>query len=1746
MKTKRFWAILLTLSMMFSVANSALAEVGNPTTAESTYLVDNFTARPKISLVYMQPKADYSGSGFAYEETTAPSNMAAGDTFYVGVKYENFQQYKTVGTGNNGLFSFSASILFNKNIVVPEPTLLDGAGVSINDDWESVINSAGGGDVYADSLKERINVTGSYFKKNGFTYAGFATDAVMFKDPAAGDNQGIDNAKLIGLATSYASSTATPSWKDDSFITAIYEFRLKSVPAAGTKLFDILAKPTDLTISFGVGGATANYKYGNGLDADLAGFTDLDVSALDLFPADQETLTSIAVAGAPTLSYVAGDKFDPTVSSGTSLSVTPTTSEGEQAAISPTKTDYKGLKFYVAAADNLGDDMSTATEISTSTQFTVADHNDKYVYVAYTVGGVTKAQCLGQLEVVAKSVSKLEIKPTSSGDVAFGQGSYYTTTKVTDVLTRTTDPEKLTVKITYNNTDTEDVAYADFTSKGLALAKVGAESKLVAVSATDTFAEGVNTFYVVQTGNIGKTLAEITDTNLKPAITTTSVTKDTIVIKSIANAKLAYATAEDTAGDKKNVIDFSTADITTYSKSVGDHDNTNTTQKVSALGTDKLIFYVGTSNVPTENAYGDGSGKTTITSGTTTYTSDLKNKYVFVVPADDTAATPVLVGQLKDRAISTSTTDIGTGYTVTGITTNANTQYGDKLGNGAKIAVKYDNGDTKELSYNDFATEGITMKIVDKDGNVLVGDTDTVSSNTVLTPAMSGGFVQFFYNGTKIGGTSTALTVKKKTVGYSSKANFSVATPYIEKEYDGTTKLAEGDEAKVAFKIDEDDLIDDDLKGGKLDITGVTYSYNSKNVADADAIVASETTPATGTTAGSFGVSGSTDDVNKFNANYTLEPLTANTTVYEHYNVKITAKELTVDGSKLTIPSIEVQSEKADVEKTITNPLQLTTVNSNIISITDGTTKKTDDVKLTYKYKYAANDVQTPSEKNTDGTYKADKDVEITGTGANGAYVITGDDSGNYDVTNLSITGAKGTVENKKLNTITINTAPTKATYTYPDTKLDLTGIKFNLNYEGATTPTVIDLTQFLTDGGIIRVTDAADQSQIITADNATGKISLPYGETTLNITYGGKNTITKVTTNKKPIKLSEITFAASKVYGQDDAAATKTATPPTGAIEAADADAVQFTFDAKFADESAGENKNVTISNVKLVKKGEGTTDPSVNYVIVKDNGDPIAETDTTTIDTGVISQGAQTAPAKPTVKVDSATNNIIVEGPLGENIEYSIDGGQTWQSDVTFTGLTKGTNYTVQARVKATADGNYAPSEPTASEPVTTFKYYVAVYKKNAKEGSEPAYKVYTNTTSAASKADLNALLPKKISNLKEFYTDAPATIKVEYPYTLAAENVLYYTTSGGGGGGSGSSVTITLDKTSVSGEVGDSEKVTATIKGSTATPKWTSSNEKVATVDQNGNITFVGEGKATVKINVSGTVKSVAVTVTAAKATPVPTVEPTVEPTDKPSEPDTPIIDVNYTKPYASGYEDDTFRPENKITRAELAAMIARLSYGDDLPDGAYVSSFPDIEADAWFNKYVGYLEDKNVLNGYEDGTFRPYDTVTRGEISTVIARAQRYELIPYSGIFADVTDSDWAKDYIQTLASQGIISGYEDGTFGPYSPLSRAEAVTIINNVLAPSTPIVTFTPNDIAGHWAEANIILAVNERMLGGTWSEDLNPVEIPTPEATEAPAEEEAPAPEATEAPAEEVVPEGELDPTVKDEPAVPVNPEA
>ena len=889
--------------------------------------------------------------------------------------------------------------------------------------------------------------------------------------------------------------------------------------------------------------------------------------------------------------------------------------------------------------------------------------------------------------------------------------------------------------------------------------------------------------------------------------------------------------------------------------------------------------------------------------------------------------------------------------------------------------------------------------------------------------------------------SSAKITVAAKTVYYT------VSDATITKVYDGGLTIpADQTLPTISIKDSATAFVGTD----SYTVTG-TFAYTDKNVGTDKKIKLTTTLPETN---GKYTFAPDTD---KINADGTLK--TAAT---------ITAKTLTVNADAIKVPAVKA-NPNATADVTADSSLVLTKDNSSIV--------EGDNVTLPFTYKYAANDVKTP------GT----PDVEVT------EKALTGTDAANYSFTPATVI-VKGSVTQDAMSDIEV-TGPDNVTYTYPDLKPNFSGLVVNAVYGTGASATKAPVTNY-------KLLDKA-------GNEFNDEAKLPYGDTTITVSYTeGSVTKTKtitLTAKKKPIKLSEIQFEASKAYGDDNVNAS--ATLPTGAIEAADADKVKLTFKAEFATpEQVGDAQKVTFSDFKFAKVGEGTEDVSGNYVLVNDEGTEIAA-DKTVEGTGKITQGTQVAPVAPTVSVNQKTNNIVVAGPLGDNIEYSIN-GTDWQTGTTFTGLENGKAYTVSARYKATET---LAASPASTADATTYKNHLVVYKVNT--STSPLAEIYTNETSATSDNDINTkILTAKPSKFKAYFTDLAGKTAITYPFTLSTETTLYMSqTAGGGGGGGGRSVSIKLDKDTVSGVVGDKIKVTATVTGSTAKPTWTSSNEDVATVDENGNITLVGKGTATVKVKVNGVVKNIPVTVKEATATPTPV--PTVKPTEAP------VINTEYTKPYASGYDDGSFLPNNNITRGELAAMIARLSYGDDLPDGMYQASFPDVDSDAWFNKYIGYLEDKDVLSGYEDGTFRPMDTITRGEISAVIARAQRYDLISYNGIFTDVTENDWAKDYIETLADKNIVSGYEDGTFGPYSPLTRAEAVAIINRVLVESTPIVTFTPNDIAGHWAEADILLAVNERMVGANAVvPTVKPEETVAPETTVKP--EETVAPEKTTAP--------------------------
>lgn len=887
------------------------------------------------------------------------------------------------------------------------------------------------------------------------------------------------------------------------------------------------------------------------------------------------------------------------------------------------------------------------------------------------------------------------------------------------------------------------------------------------------------------------------------------------------------------------------------------------------------------------------------------------------------------------------------------------------------------------------------------------------------------------------------LTSSAKITVAAKTVYYTVSDATITKVYDGGLTIpADQTLPTISIKDSATAFVGTD----SYTVTG-TFAYTDKNVGTDKKIKLTTTLPETN---GKYTFAPDTD---KINADGTLK--TAAT---------ITAKALTLNAGVITGFSTKADpNATADVTKD--GSLVLTTANSNLV---DG-----DNVTVPYTYTFAKDDVKTAGN---------DKNVTIT------LKDLTGADKDNYTFDKTQVTTAKGNVTQDAMSDIEIS-GPTKVTYTYPELTPDFGGLVVNAVYGTGTSATKAPVTNY-------KLLDKDGNEFDKTA-------KLPYGDTTITVSYTeGSVTKTKtitLTAKKKPIKLSDIIFKPESKSYDGTTTATGTATVKDGVTVAGDT--VNISAKWEFDGKDVGTN-TIKVSDIKADNE---------NYEIVGEDNLPVSST-TINNSTAVIKPAT---PENVTAKADKKTNNIVLSGTTAD-FEYSTDNGATWvkaaAGTTTIENAVRNKEYTILVRTAATTS---APASDAATVKATTYKYLVNIYKNGAAAGSEPEYKVYTNDEEINAVKDdttfgkFNSnVLQYTPSRFRAYFTDSACTTSADVANLPKDSNDninLYYTAKKSSGGG-GSSVSIKLDKDTVSGVVGDKIKVTATVTGSTAKPTWTSSNEDVATVDENGNITFVGKGTATVKVKVNGIVKNIPVTVKEATATPVPTVKPT----------EAPVINTEYTKPYASGYDDGSFLPNNNITRGELAAMIARLSYGDDLPDGMYQASFPDVDSDAWFNKYIGYLEDKDVLSGYEDGTFRPMDTITRGEISAVIARAQRYDLISYNGIFTDVTENDWAKDYIETLADKNIVSGYEDGTFGPYSPLTRAEAVAIINRVLVESTPIVTFTPNDIAGHWAEADILLAVNERMVGANAVvPTVKPEETAAPEETVAP--EKTTAPEAT-----------------------------
>ena len=186
------------------------------------------------------------------------------------------------------------------------------------------------------------------------------------------------------------------------------------------------------------------------------------------------------------------------------------------------------------------------------------------------------------------------------------------------------------------------------------------------------------------------------------------------------------------------------------------------------------------------------------------------------------------------------------------------------------------------------------------------------------------------------------------------------------------------------------------------------------------------------------------------------------------------------------------------------------------------------------------------------------------------------------------------------------------------------------------------------------------------------------------------------------------------------------------------------------------------------------------------------------------------------------------------------------------------------------------------------------------------------------------------------------------------------------------------------------------------------------------------------------------------------------------------------------YVYGYPDGTVRPDGTITRAEVTTIFYRLltnARRDEIFTSA--NSFRDVDSSKWYNKAASSMAAGGYIQGYSDGTFGADKPITRAEFVAIASRfaAKTTGFASYS----DVDNGHWAARAIAVCASNGWVQGYEDGTFRPDQPITRAEAMTIINRMLGRGVSkgyickgAVRYPDNEV-GSWYYYEVLEATND-----------------------------------------------------------------
>ena len=192
------------------------------------------------------------------------------------------------------------------------------------------------------------------------------------------------------------------------------------------------------------------------------------------------------------------------------------------------------------------------------------------------------------------------------------------------------------------------------------------------------------------------------------------------------------------------------------------------------------------------------------------------------------------------------------------------------------------------------------------------------------------------------------------------------------------------------------------------------------------------------------------------------------------------------------------------------------------------------------------------------------------------------------------------------------------------------------------------------------------------------------------------------------------------------------------------------------------------------------------------------------------------------------------------------------------------------------------------------------------------------------------------------------------------------------------------------------------------------------------------------------------------------------------------------------YLSGYPNNLFGPDCDMTRAEVAQMFYNLLLDKDVP---ITAAFDDVDSGAWYAEAVNTLASLGMINGVGSNCYEPERTITRAEFTAIAMRFTHLET-DGENIFSDVHEDEWFYDIVVGSIQYGWICGYPDGTFRPYNTITRAEVITIVNRMLGRSADM-EYVDSHVDSvrqfsdlkrvHWAYYDIVEATN----GHTYRKD-------------------------------------------------------